>query len=191
MVDHGRQWDDADSIHAVENKKVGGTTADLMEDDMLGQYYFDYSRTKIITRIKVTADANLAKKHYENHQWEDQSKHASQFISNNFYDIEANFANPYDLFVQKSRPTGLTFGSLKGHSNISSSTRTNVWHSCAGPAVHNLNHKILKDGDLFVDAKVDFVHCRHADGIDGSGRPYVLVAFPYFTMTIEINYVEF
>ena len=179
-------WYDGWPVCAAENKKVDGTTADLMEDHMLGQHYFDYSWTKIITRLKVTADANLAKKH------EDQSKQASQFIHYNFYDVEANVANAYDLQTVKTRPSGLTFGGLRGHNNILSGSRTNFWNSCAaGPVVHNLNYKIYKDEDLFLDTKVDFIHCGNADGIDFAGRPYVLVTFSYFTTTVEVDYIEF
>ena len=64
---------------------------------MLGQHYWDYSRTKIITQIRVTADANLAKKH-ENHEWEDQSKYASQFIRYRLFNVVANVAGPYELY---------------------------------------------------------------------------------------------
>lgn len=61
------EWPGSSRLSSVENVKVGGTTANSHEDHMLGQYFWDYSLTKIITRIKITADANLAKK-YENHQ---------------------------------------------------------------------------------------------------------------------------
>ena len=73
------KWRNSFRVIHVEDRKVAGTHADLYEDHMLGQHYWDYSRTKIITQIRVTADANLAKKH-NNHEWEDQSKYASQFI---------------------------------------------------------------------------------------------------------------
>ena len=45
------KWDNNGMVSQVENKKVGGTNADLIEDHMLGQFCFDYSRTKIIKRI--------------------------------------------------------------------------------------------------------------------------------------------
>ena len=157
---------------------------------MLGQYFFDYLQNKIIKRIKVTADVNLAKKHYENHEWEDQSKHASCFIYYNFYKVTANVATPYELQSLKTRPFGMHLGYVRKSQNIVS-LRQMVWYSCAEPAIHNLNFKLLKDRDLFIDAKIDFKHCRNADGIDGSGRPYVLVGFPYWTMTFEVDYVEF
>ena len=142
-------WYNDDRVDLLDGKKGCGTTADLMEDHMLGQYYWDYSWAKIITRIKVTADANLAKKHYENHQWEDQSKHASRFIFYNLYDIEANVANPLDLQARKAKTIGLTFGGIREHSNISSN-RKKIWNSCAEPAVHNINFKLHKDSDLFI-----------------------------------------
>ena len=69
------------------------------------------------------------------------------------------------------------------------STRKSVWNFCAEPAVHNLNFRLLKDRDIFVDTKVDFKHCGNADGIDSSGKRYMLVAFPYWTMTFEVDYV--
>ena len=103
------EWGNSQALYLVENIKVGGTSADLVEDHMLGQYFFDYSWTKLIKRIKVTADANLVKKHYENHQWEDQSKHASHFIYYNFYKVHANVATPFDLQSQKTRPFGMHF----------------------------------------------------------------------------------
>ena len=62
--------------------------------------------------------------------------------------------------------------------------RKSVRNSCAEPVIHNLNFKLVKDHDIFIDTKVDFKHCGNADGIDSSGRPYVLVAFPYW-MTFE------
>ena len=151
----------------------------------MGQYFFDYSRTKIITRIKVTVDANLARKHYENHQWEDQSKHASHFIYYSFYKIIANVASPYALQHQKTRPTCVTFGFVGNNANIVS-TCNHVWNSCAEPAIHNLDFTLVKDCDLFMDAKVDFKHCGNADEIDSSGRP-----FPYWTTSFEVDYVEF
>ena len=138
----------------------------------------------------MTVNANLAKKHYENRQWEDQSKNASRFIYYNLYEVVANVATPYELFGQKTALVRLTFLKVRENPNIVS-RRTSVWNSCTEPAVHNLNFKLSKDCDLFIDAKVDFKHCGNADGIDSSWRPYVLVAFPYWMMTFEVDYVEF
>ena len=66
-----------------------------------------------------------------------------------------------------------------------------VYHSIAESAVHNVNFKVLKNDNVSIDTKIDFVHCGNADGIDDNGRPYVLVAFSYYTMTFEVDFVEF
>ena len=98
------EWGNATGV-----EKVGGTNADLIEDHMLGQSFFDYSQTNIIKRIKVSANANLVRKHYENHQWEDESKNASHFIYYNLYKVKANVANPYLLQHRKTNLYGVTF----------------------------------------------------------------------------------
>ena len=120
----------------------------------------------------MTVDANFAKKH-ENHKWEDQSKHASRFVYYNFYDVRINAASLYYLYSsQRTQLTGIIFEYVrKQPTNIS--MRKSSWNSCGEPAIHNLEFKLVKDHDLFVDARINFKHCGNADGIDGNGRPYV------------------
>ena len=156
---------------------------------MLGQYFFDYSQTNLIKRIKVTADGNLVKKHYKNHQWEDQSKHASHFVYYNFYEVHANVATPFDLQSQKTPPFGMHFGYVRKSCNIVS-RKSHIWNSCAEPAIHNLDLILVKDHDFF-GTKIVRKHCGNADGINGNGRPYVLVTFPYWMMTFQVDYIEF
>lgn len=113
-------WGNNSGLTNVENKKVAATDANLCEDHLLFQYFGDYSKTRIVTRIKVTTDANLAKKHYDNHEWEDESKFGSRFIKFGLFDVEMNVATPYFLQYPCILPVGITFDYLRKRSNFTS-----------------------------------------------------------------------
>lgn len=130
----------------------------------------------------------MAKEHYQNYEWEDESKRASHFVYYNLYSISANVASPYESSTSQKTRQLVWLEYLRKSQNIVS-TRSGSWNSCAEPAIHNLNFKLFKDQDIFIDSKIDFIHCGNTVEIISNGKPYILVAFPYWTVTVEIDYM--
>ena len=132
------KWLDTWKVSNIIDLPIGSGSEVIMSP-ILGETIFNYSRTKILTKIQVTSNAQLSLDHYKAHNWEDYSKQSPEFIFYNLYAVDVNPKNQYEKSANNPNIASLK----KGRSICGSNP--NAMCCAQGTTTHKLNFKLDKN----------------------------------------------